>query len=388
MKKVMMILLAAIVFAACSSDDTVTDGVTKDLKSTQVYAMGKMLNGINGTRAGVSADYAQTRGTEGANYKDAYFFIRIDGRIPKTVGQYQSQDYWPYDNGSAHNNGSVFSAANCGLVDTNYPYWKIFSNNGATSIREYLYDSTGDAVSKIIDKVPSFKSLMSVNKKDVDDIAAIDTTNLKIIWYVAKYTYGKWHVDGVLTFDHVKDVEDIPGGNYGEPSFDNKADETPVAGLKNVEVDIHQQKHDNWQEIKTSIHIRDLVDKVMVELPLEYENIAEADDFAIRTYDLDLGAKVYINGKEYVLDSTKPVKITIEHRADKAVFTIECTDAKYLNALRKEYGDGVTVEIHTYPKNLTKEEVWAKLKNSKVKVSPETYENLVFKGATSACVTE
>ena len=387
MKKVMMILLAAIVFAACSSDDTISDGQTKNQKSTEVYAMGKMLDGINGTRAGISAGYAQTRGTEGANYADAYFFIRIDGRIPKTVGQYQSQDYWPYNNGSV-NNGSVFSAENRGLVDTNYPYWKLYSNNGTNSIREYLYDSTGDAVSKIIDKVPSFKSLMSVNRKDVADIAAIDTTNLKIIWYVAKYTYGKWHVDGVLTFDHVKDVEDIPGGNYGEPSLDNKADETPVAGLKNVEVDIHQQQHSDWQEIKTSIHIRDLVDKVMVELPLEYENIAEADDFAIRTYDLDLGAKVYINGTEYALDSTKPVKVTIEHRADKAVFTIECTDAKYLNALRKEYGDGVTVEIHTYPKNLTKEEVWTKLKNSKVKVSPETYENLVFKGATSASFTE
>lgn len=382
MKKVVMFLMAALVFAACSSDDAVTDGETKDLKSTEVYAMGKMLDGINGTRAGVSAGYAQTRGTEGANYADAYFFVRFDGRIPKSVGKYQSNEYWPY------NGGSVFSTANCGLVDTNYPYWKIYSNNGITSVREYLYDSTGDAVSKIIDKVPSFKSMMSVNRKDVADIAAIDTTNLKIIWYVAKYTFGKWHVDGVLTFNHVKDVEDIPGGNYGEPSLDNKADEYPVAGLKNVEVDIHQQEHDNWQEIKTSVHIRDLVDKVMIELPLGHENIAEADDFAIRTYDLDLGAKVYINGTEYALDSTKPVKVTIEHRADKAVFTITCTDAKYLNALRKEYGDGITVEIHTYPKNLTKEEVWARLKNSKVKVSPDTYENLVFRGATSAFFTE
>ena len=377
-----MIIMAAMMFAACSSDDAISDGQTKNQKSTEVYAMGKMLDGINGTRAGGSADYAQSRATEGANYVNAYFFIRIDGRIPKTVGQYNPQDYWPY------NNGSVFNTANCGLVDTNYPYWQLYSTNGATGVREYLYDSTGEAVSKIIDKVPSFKSMMSVNKKDMADVAAIDTTKLKIIWYVAKYTYGKWHIDGVLTFDHVKDVEDIPGGNYGEPSLDNKADETPVAGLKNVEVDIHQQQHTDWQEVKTSVHIRDLVDKVMVEIPLEYENIAEADDFAIRTYDLEIGEKVFINGTEYVLDSKNPVKVTIEHRADKAVFTITCTDAKYLNALRKEYGDGVTVEIHTYPKNLTKEEVWMKLKNSKVKVSPETYENLVFKGATSAFFTE
>ncbi len=96
----------------------------------------------------------------------------------------------------------------------------------------------------------------------------------------------------------------------------------------------------------------------------------------------------YINGTEYALDSTNPVKVTIEHRADKAVFTIVCKDAKYLAALRKEFEDGVTVEIHTYPKNLTPEVVWGKLKNSTVKVSPASYEHLIFKGATSALFTE
>ena len=134
--------------------------------------------------------------------------------------------------------------------------------------------------------------------------------------------------------------------------------------------------------------MRDLVDNVVVEIPLEYENIAEADDFAIRTYDVELDSRIYINGTEYALDSTNPVKVTIEHRADKAVFTIVCKDAKYLAALRKEFEDGVTVEIHTYPKNLTPEVVWGKLKNSTVKVSPATYENLIFKGATSALFTE
>lgn len=148
------------------------------------------------------------------------------------------------------------------------------------------------------------------------------------------------------------------------------------------------KEHKTWQEIKTTVHVRDLVDNVVVEIPLEYENIAESDDFAIRTYDVELESRIYINGTEYALDSTNPVKVTIEHRADKAVFTIVCKDAKYLAALRKEFADGVTVEIHTYPKNLTPEVVWGKLKNSTVKVSPATYEHLVFKGATSALFTE
>ena len=130
------------------------------------------------------------------------------------------------------------------------------------------------------------------------------------------------------------------------------------------------------------------MEKVTVEIPLEYDNIAEVDDFAIRTYDLELESKVFINKTEYTLDSTNPVKVTIEHQANKAVFTIVCTDEKYLQALRKEYGDGVTIEIHTYPKNISKEIVWTKLKSSEVKVSPSTYDNLIFKGATSAFFTE
>ncbi len=374
MKNILLTLVSVAMLMACSTDEIGQTVGNKEDKGTQVYAMGKVLGG--------NGEATVSRAGSGDQWAKAYFYIRIDGRIPKSVGSYNPNEYWPW------NNGSVFSTANCGYVDTSYPYWKIYSNNGATSTREYLYDSTGDAVSKIIDNVPSFSSMMSVNKKDVADVAAIDTTDLKIIWYVAKYTYNAWHVDGVLTYSHVKDVTDIPGGDYGDSSLENKADETPTEGLQNVEVDIHQQEHKDWQEIKTSVHVRDLVDKVTVEIPLEYENIAESDDFAIRTYDLQLGSKVFINGTEYSLDSTNPVKVTVEHQADKAVFTIECTDAKYLAALRKEYGDGVTVEIHTYPQNLTKEVVWSKLKDAKVTVSPATYENLVFKGATSAYFSE
>lgn len=380
-----MLLATAALMTACSSDDsTITGGQDASQMSTEVYAMGKQLTVAAGSRAGASSNYASTRAAEGENYVDAYFFVRIDGRIPKTIGQYKSDEYWPNDH------GSVFKDANKGLVNTDYPYWKFYSNNGASNVREYCYDSTGETVEKIIRNVPSFTSMMTVNTKDVADVAKIDTTNLKIIWYVAKFTYGKWHVDGVLTYKNVQDVTDIPGGEYGEPTLDNDATD-PALKLGdegNIEVDIHQQEHSDWQEIKTSVHVRDLVNEITIELPFEYEHIAEADDFAIRTYDLNLESKVFINGTEYALDSTNPIKVTIEHKADKAVFTIKCNDAKYLAALRKEYGDGATVEIHTYPKDLTKEEVWAKLKNAKVTVSPTTYERLVFKGATSAFFTE
>lgn len=376
MKKIFMFLMLATLFAACSSDNTTSGAANEggDTQSTEVYAMGQKLASAVGTRAGNAASYA-----------DAYFFVRIDGRIPKQVGLYNSKEYWP----QTYNGSSVFFSGNKGLVDTSYPYWKFYSENGYNSTREYLYDTSGKAVEKIIDKVPSFASMMKGNQKDAQAVAAIDTTNLKIIWYVAKFTYGKWHVDGVLTYNTVDNITEVPDFE-GEKNMDDVADEPtlPEDAEGNIEVDIHQQEHSDWQEIKTSVHLRDLVDKLTVEIPLEYEHIAEADDFAIRTYDLELGAKVFINGTEYALDSANPVKVTIEHQANKAVFTIVCTDAKYLEALRKEYGDGVTVEIHTYPKNLTKEEVWAKLKQATVKVTPAAYKNLIYKGATSAFFNE
>ena len=380
----LLFFMTAMAFTACTSDFSDSDGsASKDEKvmGTEVYVAGKLLDG-SGSRSRAYEGETLSRAAQGVNYADAYFFIRIDSRIPELVGNYNPNDYLPW------NNGSVFKPENKGKVNLDYPYWNISSTYG---VGKYLYDTSGKSVETIIDDVPTFASLMSVNKKGSALDANIDTENLKIIWYVAKYTFGAWHVDGVLTFKSTGDITEVPGVSK-DPSFENKAEEpTPLPSLYgkgNIEVDIHQQEHGDWQEIKTSVHVRDLVEKVTVEIPLEYDNIAEADDFAIRTYDLELESKVFINKTEYTLDSTNPVKVTIEHQANKAVFTIVCTDEKYLQALRKEYGDGVTIEIHTYPKNISKEIVWTKLQSSEVKVSPSTYENLIFKGATSAFFTE
>lgn len=372
MKKILLLVMTAVFMAACSSDEVVTTTPQAEAPGTEVYAMGKQLSLTSTSIAATPVNYA-----------DAYFFIRIDGRIPKSVGSYNMKDYWP----SNSNSTSVFANGNKGSVNLDYPYWNLCTTDRYVS--KYVYDPTGQSVANVLGSVPTYKSMMSVNYKNTSDIQSIDTTNLKIIWYVAKFTYGRWHVDGVLTFKNVDNVDKIPGMTP-EAGLEPSTPEPPITmdGQGNVEVDIHQQQHDTWQTIKTSVHVRDLVDKVTVEIPIGREDMAETDDFDIRTYDLVLGAKVYINGHEYTLDSESPVKITIEHQMDKAVFTIACTDAKYLAALRKEYGDGVTVEIFSYPKNLTKEEVWAKLKQAKVTTTPATYEHLHFTGATSAFFSE
>ena len=46
----------------------------------------------------------------------------------------------------------------------------------------------------------------------------------------------------------------------------------------------------------------------------------------------------------------------------------------YISKLREAYGDGVTIEVHTYPKNLTKEDVRSRVRQSTVTVFPESYD--------------
>lgn len=109
----------------------------------------------------------------------------------------------------------------------------------------------------------------------------------------------------------------------------------------------------------------------------------------ISTWDLKINAKVYINGTEYEFGTTNPVKVTVEHQATKVVITADCTAAtEYIQALRKEYGDGVTVEVHTYGKGLTDAQLWEKLKKATVRVEPSGYKFLKYKGATSAYFTK
>lgn len=152
----------------------------------------------------------------------------------------------------------------------------------------------------------------------------------------------------------------------------------------NIEVDIHQQQHTAWDKVKISIHIRDLVDSARVEIPIGEDNISETDAFEKRTYLYTCGKQVLINGNEYTLESDSPVRVSVEHWPTKYVVVAECTDVSFLNALRREFEDGVKIEVHSHLKGISRDLVWSRLKQSKVEVFPEEYENLKFKGATSA----
>lgn len=142
----------------------------------------------------------------------------------------------------------------------------------------------------------------------------------------------------------------------------------PTVREGEVEFDIHQQEHKDWNEIKTSIHVRDTA-AVHVFLPIPEESQAVADDFDIRTGDAykyveNFEAKFEFAGQEF----TFPVEIN--HTATGIDILIDCTTAEAKEALKLARGvfdDGITFEIHSYVNpDVATEQIWNWLKTVKL----------------------
>ena len=142
----------------------------------------------------------------------------------------------------------------------------------------------------------------------------------------------------------------------------------PTVREGEVEFDIHQQEHKDWNEIKTSIHVRDTA-AVHVFLPIPMESQAVADDFDIRTgnvyqYVESFEAKFEFAGKEFSF----PVEIN--HTATGIDILIDCTTADAKEALKLARGvfdDGITFEIHSYVNpDVATEQIWNWLKTVKL----------------------
>lgn len=142
----------------------------------------------------------------------------------------------------------------------------------------------------------------------------------------------------------------------------------PTVREGEVEFDIHQQEHKDWNEIKTSIHVRDTA-AVHVFLPIPMESQAVADDFDIRTgnvyqYVENIEAKFEFAGKEFSFP------VVIKHTATGIDILIDCTTAEAKEALKLARGvfdDGITFEIHSYVNpDVATEQIWNWLKTVKL----------------------
>lgn len=176
-------------------------------------------------------------------------------------------------------------------------------------------------------------------------------------------TYDDWIVKIIPGKGETSVVPSTP-----DPNPAPKPEPTPVVREGEVEFDIHQQEHKDWNEIKTSIHVRDTA-AVHVFLPIPMESQAVADDFDIRTgnvyqYVENIEAKFEFAGKEFSF----PVKIN--HTATGIDILIDCTTADAKEALKLARGvfdDGITFEIHSYVNpNVATEQIWNWLKTVKL----------------------
>ena len=213
-----------------------------------------------------------------------------------------------------------------------------------------------------------------------DSYGSTDVDNYRLYYWNGNYylgiDYKMTKDDGKIDADGIYDdwiVKILPG--KGEtPVVPSKPDSNPTPKPEptvregEVEFDIHQQEHKDWNEIKTSIHVRDTA-AVHVFLPIPMKSQAVADDFDIRTGDVyqyveNFKAKFEFAGKEFSF----PVEIN--HTATGIDILIDCTTAEAKEALKLARGvfdDGITFEIHSYVNpDVATEQIWNWLKTVKL----------------------
>ncbi len=404
MKKYLLTLAsAALLFCGCSSDSGIDDIINPAPAPTPASTP------QTSVQVGVSKSgaFSHQMVAEQAKTAEGYFFIRIDNRIPGTEymgNTFSSKLYFPrtysgdYCSKTSYNNGVI-------SLDEELGY-KV-----GAGVSLYIFSTDGSATSRAIIQQPSLQNLIDGqtwendhtrwsnnpdSKKSVYignklDLSGLDTDTLKIIWYVVKLQNDGWHIDGVLTGQSTKDVTEIPGMDITEggamvndtiiaPDPENEdslivVPDVPEFNDGEVEVDIHQQTHDSWDEIKTAIHIRDTVD-VTVRIPIPEQYLAEQDDFRIRVW-----TAYYTVG-----NSSYPITITAIHETEDLIINVSGVTAELLNKAKEETnGDGITVEVCSYYKNLDHAQAWEWIKASTV----TTYEKTTIRGQiTSAFFTK
>lgn len=352
MKKLALFLFGAVLLMGCESvslNDS-NEQNSSNLPETKVFALGQTLN-FNATKG-----YAWPYVSELEGWETARFSIRADGTIPDYTDKSSALYYGRPAGKDGKNRGRVYTAYPYGHYnDRDLDYYQKDKKTGKNiGLFRYVYDRKGLQTQKAIAEAPSVTDILADEVTDLEaKIAAgkevakstaalahvnslidkgADYLNSHVLWYVVKEVGMKngWHVNGVIV-----DYE------VGEP--DNVPD--------NVEVDIHQQEHLEWSEIKTSIHIRTDVESVEINIPLDFDDIVEQDDFDIRVYKTY--SKVYAD-----------VNVTVKHDEKGITIQVSNIDAAMIDDLKNKYADGLTVEVFSYTKSTDVAAVWDKVKNS------------------------
>ena len=361
MKKFLSLFAIAALMVSCDSESTDGNNRSTDnssLPQTEIFVQGQLLG----------ANAAETRGNykwpevnEAEGWESARFSIRADGTIPGVIDQSSALYYGRSPGKVGNNKGKVYIMYPYGHYnDRDLDYYQKDKKTGNNiGLFRYVLDETGmktqlaikeypDMVELLQDEIDDLNAAIAKGQNVAKNQASLDQINgwmaleaaepgyldKHVLWYVVKEVGMKngWHVNGVIV-------------DYEVPKYSVSPDNVP----NNVEVDIHQQVHKDWNEIKTSVHIRADVESVTINIPLKQTDVIEKDDFAIRMFDF--------NYAEYNITHT------ITHDENGITIEISNIPAQLIQELKQNFHDGLTVEIHSY---CTTEDIWEQLSKSRV----------------------
>ena len=352
MRKIFSTLFVLPLMVACSSDsgDESTNTIdNSNLPETEIYVQGQLLGANTAETRSYLGEYQWPYVNTVEGWETARFSIRADGYIPGYIDQSSVLYYGRSAGKDGRNRGEVYTLYPYGRYnDRDLDYYQKDKKTGNNiGMFRYVLDQAGLKTQFAIKKAPKVVDILQDeiddNKKNLDKVyewMALEAANpgyldKHVLWYVVKEVGMRngWHVNGVIVDYEVK--------NKSEITYDDQ--------LNEVEIDIHQQTHQDWNEIKTSVHIRADVESVTINIPLNQADVIEKDDFAIRVFDF--------NYKEYNLTHT------VTHDQNGITIEISNIPAELIQELKQNFHDGLTIEIHSY---CTTEDIWEQLSKSKV----------------------
>ena len=351
MKKFLSLFAIAALLASCDSDVTSENNgaaENSNLPETEIFVQGQLLSANTAETRSYLGEYQWPYVNTVEGWETARFSIRADGYIPGYIDQSSVLYYGRAAGKDGRNRGEVYTLYPYGRYnDRDLDYYQKDKKTGNNiGMFRYVLDQAGLKTQLAIKKAPKVVDILQDeiddNKKNLDKVnewMALEAANpgyldKHVLWYVVKEVGMKngWHVNGVIV-------------DYEVPDYTVNPDNVP----NNVEVDIHQQVHQDWNEIKTSVHIRTDVESVTINIPLKQDDVIEKDDFAIRIFDFDYN--------EY------HIAHTVTHDANGITIEISNIPAQLIKDLKQNFGDGLTVEIHSY---CTTEDIWEQLSKSRV----------------------
>ena len=350
MKKLVFFTLLSVALVGCTSENY-GGSENSNLPATRVFVQGHQVGDLQTKASGLVWPHVDPEGWETAR-----FSIRADRTIP---------DYTDHSSTLYYGRKPSVDGNNRGKVYTDFPYGHYNDRDLDYELRDkktgkniglfrYVFDPKGIQTQLAIKEAPTVRAILTDEKEDLEAAIAAgknvtkNTASLAdvnsllantdeylqshILWYVVKEVGMKngWHVNGTIVPDPVP-----------EP--------TPHMVAPNVVVDIHQQEHADWAEIKTSVHIRTDAGSVVLNIPLAYDDIVEQDGVNVRVFN------------ETGFDD---LRITTTHNEDGITIAIEDIPADKIDELKEKYNDGLTVEVHSFCTNGESARIWKAVQKS------------------------